>query len=258
MKIKVHLAAAILLAVPALALAPALVLAQDASSPKAPFSDTEARAIEEIVRDYLIANPEVLVEALQGLEEKERLAKAENQRLAVKANLEGLMRDPASPVAGNPEGDITIVEFFDYRCPYCRRMTADLLDAVEQDGNIRLVFKEFPILGSDSVVAARAALAAAAQNRYHDFHVALMAKPGELNEPAILALAGDLGLDVERLRQDMDSEAVEQQLRDNHGLARNLQINGTPAFVIGEEVVPGAVPMQQLLEMVSQERAKTG
>jgi len=232
--------------------------AEEPAAPTPSFSQTETRAIEDIVRDYLLENPEILLEAMQRLEEKERLAKIEVQRAAIAANLEALGRDPSSPVLGNPDGDVTLVEFFDYRCPYCRKVTADLLDVVEKDGGIRLVFKEFPILGPDSVVAARAALAAAQQDRYRDFHLALMTTPGQLDETTVLALAGDLGLDVDRLRKDMESESVEQQIRDNHSLGQALQINGTPAFIVGKEIVPGAVPMRQLLELVRRERAKTG
>lgn len=232
--------------------------AEEPAAPKSSFSETETRAIEDIVRDYLLEHPEVLLESMQRLEEKERLAKIEAQRAAIAANLEALSRDPDSPVLGNPEGDVTLVEFFDYRCPYCRKVTADLMDAVDKDGDIRLVFKEFPILGPDSVVAARAALAAAQQDRYRDFHIALMTTPGQLDEANILALAGDLGLDVDRLRQDMASEGVERQIRANHRLGQALQINGTPAFIVGSEIVPGAVPMQQLLELIRRERAKTG
>ena len=232
--------------------------ADDPAAPASAFDENQTRAIEEIVRDYLLEHPEVLLESMQRLEERERLAKIEAQRAAVAANLEALNRDPNSPVLGNPDGDVTLVEFFDYRCPYCRKVTADLMDAVEKDGGIRLVFKEFPILGPDSLVAARAALAAAEQDRYRDFHLALMTTPGKLDEASILALASDLGLDVGRLRKDMSSERVERQIRDNHRLGQALQINGTPAFVVGKEIVPGAVPMQQLLELVRRERAKTG
>ncbi|MCG8596185.1 MAG: DsbA family protein [Kiloniellales bacterium] len=232
--------------------------AEETAAPASTFSETETRAIEDIVRDYLLEHPEILLESMQRLEEKERLAKIEAQRAAIAANLEALSRDPNSPVLGNPDGDVTLVEFFDYRCPYCRKVTVDLVDAVEKDGGIRLVFKEFPILGPESLVAARAALAAAAQDRYRDFHLALMTTPGQLDEATILALASDLGLDVDRLREDMASESVERQIRDNHRLAQALQITGTPAFVIGKEIIPGAVPMQQLLELVRRERAKTG
>lgn len=232
--------------------------AEETTTPASAFNETETRAIEDIVRDYLLEHPEILLESMQRLEEKERLAKIEAQRAAIAANVEALSRDPNSPVLGNPDGDVTLVEFFDYRCPYCRKVTADLMDAVDKDGGIRLVFKEFPILGPDSLIAARAALAAAAQDRYRDFHLALMTTPGQLDEATVLALASDIGLDVNRLRKDMVSESVERQIQDNRRLAQALQINGTPAFVVGNEIVPGAVPMQQLLELVRRERAKTG
>ena len=239
-------------------LAAAGVASAEEPAPKAGFDEAETRAIEEIVKQYLLDHPEILLQSLRSMEERERLAKIEAQRTAVRANLESLNRDPASPVLGNPDGDVTVVEFFDYRCPYCRRVTADLMDTVEKDGNIRLVFKEFPILGPESVVAARAALAAGLQDRYRDFHIALMTVPGELSEDRVLSVAEQMGLDVERLQADMQSEAVEEQIRANHGLARQLQINGTPAFVIGDEVIPGALTMPQLLDMISRERAKTG
>ena len=233
-------------------LAPAVSSADDA------LTAEQDAAVREIIHDYLLSNPEVLVEALRVYERRQKDQVAARQREAILANLEGLADDPLAPVLGNPEGDVLVVEFFDYRCPYCRKVTADLMDAVEKDGGIRLVFKEFPILGPDSLVAARAALAAAEQDRYRDFHLALMTTPGKLDEASILALASDLGLDVGRLRKDMSSERVERQIRDNHRLGQALQINGTPAFVVGKEIVPGAVPMQQLLELVRRERAKTG
>ncbi len=252
MKARAYLASVALLA------AASIASAEEPAAPKAGFDEAETRAIEEIVKQYLLDHPEVLLQSLRSLEERERLAQIEAQRAAVLANADSLKRDPGSPVVGNPEGNVTVVEFFDYRCPYCKRVTADLMDTVEKDGSIRLVFKEFPILGPESVVASRAALAAGLQDRYRDFHIALMTMPGDLTEDRILSMAERMGLDVARLQADMQSEAVEEQLRANHGLARQLQINGTPAFVIGDEVVPGALTMPQLLDMVSRERAKTG
>lgn len=249
--LKVYLAAALLLV-------PVAASADQAGKPNASFTPEETKAIGAIVREYILANPQILVESLQLLEERERVAQIEAQRAAVAANVEDLTQDPSSPVLGNPDGDITVVEFFDYRCPYCRKVSPDLMEAVDKDGEIRLVMKEFPILGPDSVVASRAALAAVKQDRYREFHMALMTAAGELNEDNILLVAETSGLDVERLRADMQSEDVRQQIRKTYLLAKGLQIGGTPAFVIGEEIVPGAVPIEQLLEIVARERAKTG
>ncbi len=226
--------------------------------PEATFESGEIEAIEAVVKRYILEHPEILIEALRSLEEKERVARAAAQRRFVEANLNALTRDPGSPVLGNPDGDITIVEFSDYRCPYCRRVSGDLIETIDKDGKIRLVLKEFPILGADSVVAARAALAADRQGRYREFHLALMTMPGEINEHSVLAVAGDLGLDIDRLRADMASPEIEEQISRTNALAQGLQINGTPAFIVGTEIVPGALSMRQLMEIVDQERAKTG
>ena len=228
------------------------------TNPEAAFESGEIEAIEAVVKRYILEHPEILIEALRSLEERERVARAAAQRRSLEANMDALTRDPGSPVLGNPDGDITIVEFSDYRCPYCRRVSADLIEAIDKDGDIRLVLKEFPILGPDSVVAAQAALAAARQGKYREFHLAVMTMPGEINEDSVLAVAGDLGLDIDQLRNDMASPEVEEQISRTGALAQALQINGTPAFVVGTEIVPGAVSMRQLMEIVGQERAKTG
>ncbi len=224
--------------------------AEDALSPK------QKRAVEEVVREYLRQNPEVLLEAIGALRAKrdtERQAKVRENLVSLRNELEN---DPASPVGGNPRGNVTIVEFFDYQCPYCKRVFPSVKNLLKTDGNIRYVFKEFPILGPQSVVAARAALAAwkLDRDRYVPFHTALLQSKGRLSERKILDVAAEIGLDVERLRAAMADPGVDKALARNAELARALNINGTPAFVIGEKVVPGAVNLETLTALVSEAR----
>lgn len=222
----------------------------------ATLDPAEKAAIESVVRDYLMKHPEVIVEAIQGLQERQKQEAAARQQQAVQESLSALQDDPADPVLGNPEGDVTVVEFFDYQCGYCKRVAPGLQQAVAEDGGIRLVMKEFPILGEASIVAAKAALAAERQGRYEDFHWALMQHKGGLDEATVYAVAADVGLDLERLKADMADPAIEERLAENYALAERLNINGTPAFVIGEELVPGALPMEQFRHLV--ERARQG
>lgn len=166
-----------------------------------------------------------------------------------------LFEDPETPVLGNPDGDVTIVEFFDYRCPYCRRVAPAVAALLAEDPGIRLVLKEWPILGPKSVEAARAALAAHGQGHYAAVHEALMAGTLDVDAQAIVAFAAERGADPEAMRLDMDSDRVTRLLVMNDRLAAALRFTGTPAFVIGEQTVPGAVPIEMLREMVAAARA---
>ncbi len=159
-------------------------------------------------------------------------------------------------MAGNAEGDITIVEFFDYRCGYCKRVFPAIQELIETDGNIRYVFKEFPILGPDSMVAARAAQAVwfIDPDRYLDFHAALMGARGGLSEDRVLDIAAKAGLDRDAVKKGMDDPRVAEALADNLGLGRVLGVNGTPAFVIGGELVPGAIDLDAMKERVAEAR----
>ncbi|WP_374375793.1 DsbA family protein [Dongia sp.] len=218
---------------------------------EASFDPAQKQAIEEIVRAYLLENPEVIKEAIQALQAKEQAAEANQQAGALAANKDSLFADPLAPIAGNPIGDATIVEFFDYKCPYCKRVTPALADLLAEDKGVRIVFKEFPILGESSVVAARAALAAVKQDRYLDIHNALMAHRGDFDEAAITAIATELGLDVERLKADMKAPEIDQQLKANHELALTLGIRSTPTFVIGDQIVPGAMSIDDMKALIA-------
>lgn len=216
--------------------------------------ELDRKAIQEIVREYLISNPEVLEEAMRALHAKREAARRKVVRTVIGRNRAAIFSHPMSPVSGNPKGDVTLVEFFDYQCGYCKRSLKPMKDLLASDRKLRVVWKEFPILGPVSRFAARAAMAADKQGRYLDFHVAVMGAPAKLTEASVIATAGRLGLDVERLRRDMRDPAIENYLDETIGLARKLGITGTPAFVIGDTVVPGAVGAGHLRKLVADVR----
>jgi protein-disulfide isomerase len=218
------------------------------------LSPADQAAFEERVRAYLLAHPEVIVEALKELERRQQAEAEVQQRQAIAQHREGLLAAGDDPVAGNPDGAVTVVEFFDYRCPYCKAVAKDMLETLEAEGDVRIVFKEFPILGPDSQLAAKAALAANLQGKYVAYHQAMMEHKGSLDRDAIFAIAGDVGLDVVRLEQDMESPEVATVIARNLALADALDIGGTPAFVIGDTLVPGAVDMQTLKDLVAKAR----
>ncbi len=237
------LAAGLLIATPA--------VAQDDASA---LDDAQRAAVEQVVRELLVTNPEIVVEALEAYQARqEEIARAQ-QSLQVQALSEQILHSSTSPVGGNPEGDVTLVEFFDYNCGYCKRALPAVEAVVAADAGLRVVYKEFPILGEGSMVAARAALASQWQDLYGPFHAALMGFDGRIDEPAVFRVAAEVGLDVDQLRADMDRAEVVGEIAANMELARQLQINGTPAFIVGSEVIPGAVPQAALEQAVSAAR----
>ena len=219
-------------------------------------SPAEAAKIQKIVRDYLREHPEVIVDALQEYQHRQETLKADATRQTIAALKDELFNDPTSPVTGNPNGDVTVVEFFDYRCPYCKAVAPDLAKAVAADGKVRLIYKEFPILGPLSLTAAKAALAAVRQDKYLAFHDRLFAFKGNLDEAAIYAMAGELGLDVAKLKVDMGKPEIKDIIDRSYKLADKLNIQGTPAFVIGSELLPGVASFDDL--MATFKRARGG
>jgi protein-disulfide isomerase len=209
--------------------------------------------METVIREYLKAHPEVVIDALQEMQRRQQEARTKQAGDAIRAHSAELVSDSASPVAGNPAGTVTLVEFFDYQCGYCKRVAPEVAKLLQADPQIRLVYKDFPILGPESVLAARAALAAQQQGKYLALHDALMAAE-QVNEQVVFDLAARAGLDVPRLKQDMQSPAVSQALARNAKLAQDLGIRGTPAFVAGDELYPGAADLQTLQGMVSRAR----
>lgn len=219
-----------------------------------PTTDMASDAFGRRVRHYLLEHPEVIMEAVGRLEERNRAAEESEAQAALKARVDEVFRDPASPVGGNPAGDVTMVEFFDYNCPYCRRVGPAVRETIAGDPKLRVVYKEFPILGPNSVFAAKAALAAHRQGRYVAFHEALMQVRGVADEATVLRVAAELGLDMTRLKADMADPAIESTLDRNLQLARALRITGTPGFVIGEQILRGATDAATLRNLVGQAR----
>jgi protein-disulfide isomerase len=216
----------------------------------------QRKEIEGIIHDYLMQHPDVLIAALRQAEDKLRQADDLKSSRAIAEHRQEVFDDPSTPVGGNPKGDVAIVEFFDYQCPYCKEVEPSLETMVKQDPKLRLVYKEFPILGPISVTAAHAALAARRQGKYDAFHDAMMSARGNITDDTVYRIAGSVGLDVDKLKVDMGTPEVARAIKSNLKLAKALDINGTPAFVIGDKVVPGAADLDTLKSMVAELRKK--
>jgi protein-disulfide isomerase len=222
------------------------------------LSPAQRQAVDDAVGDYLRKHPEIVIEAINILRQREQASEAEQTGNVIAARGPELFNDPATPVGGNPDGDVTLVEFFDYRCGYCKRVFPTINKLIEDDGNIRFVYKEFPILGPASVYAARAALASRKQGKYEEFHDALMAAKGALTEDKVLQIAEAVGLDRGVLLDAMTRNEAEYDriFAKNRDLAQALRINGTPAFVVGETVVRGAADYASMKDVIAQARSK--
>lgn len=237
------------------ALAAALALALfSPSAQAAEFSPAQRAEIESLVKDYLLANPELLQEMAKKLEDKQQAAQAEQQKGALAKNAADIFRSGGDFVAGNPKGDVTIVEFFDYNCGWCKKGFPEVLSLIEKDKNLRVVLKEFPIFGEDSDYAARAALAANKQGKYWELHSALLSHEGKVTKVVVDEAVAALGLDKARLASDMASDEINAILQKNQILAQSLAINGTPAFVIGDQLVPGYLPHADLATAIADVR----
>jgi len=206
----------------------------------AAFTPDQKQQIEKIIKDYLITNPEIFIEVQTALEEKMEKEQAEKLKVAIAENAAEIYREPDAAVAGNPDGDITVVEFFDYNCGYCKRGLGDIVKLVESDPNVRVVFKELPILSKGSEEAARVALAAKRQGKYWEVHRALLQARGHMNEAAALRLAEKEGVDMEQLKADMASPEVAAEVAKSEELAKKMGVNGTPHFLVGDRAIPGA------------------
>jgi protein-disulfide isomerase len=223
------------------------------------ISDAQRGEIERIIRDYLMRNPEVLQEAIAELEKKQVAAEAEKHKAAVKENAKLLFGSTRQVTLGNLQGDVTMVEFFDYNCGYCKRALADMMDLMKADPKLKVVLKEFPVLGPASVEAAQVATAVRMQDRtgkkYLDFHQKLLAGRGQADRARAIAVAKEIGLDMARLEKDMASDEVRASLAESMELAEKLGLNGTPSYVVGPDVVVGAVGFATLKQKVEAARA---
>jgi protein-disulfide isomerase len=204
------------------------------------FTDEQKKALGEIIKDYLIKNPEVMIDVQTALDEKMQKDQDAKQKSFMAENGKSIFRSPNSSVAGDPNGDITVVEFFDFNCGYCKRGLPEVQRLIHDDKKVRFVFKELPILAKGSEEAARVALAAKRQGKYWEFHQAMLGSKGHANEASALKIAQSLGLDMDKIKTDMASDAVTKELHDMLVLAKNMGINGTPHFLVGNKSIPGA------------------
>lgn len=222
------------------------------------LSEADRATLHDEIRAYLLQNPEVIMEAVAVLEERQNEGQAQADADLVRANADAIFDDGHSWVGGNPDGDVTLVEFMDYRCGYCRRAADEVESLLEADGDIRFIVKEFPILGEESLRASRFAVATqqtAGDDAYKAVHDALMTYNGTMNETGFLRLADSLGLDANAIIAEMDNDSVSDVIAANHALGRELQINGTPSFVMGEQMLRGFLPQDAMQQVVDDIRA---
>jgi protein-disulfide isomerase len=200
----------------------------------------DQQSVERIVHDYLTKNPQILVEMTTELDKRQASEEASQQTKVISDNADAIFRSPLSHVAGNPNGDVSVVEFFDYNCPYCRRAVHDVVKLINEDGKIRLVLKELPILSDDSVAAAKLALASNKQGKYFEMYKELLSQPGKADKEKALRIAKNLGLDTDQLQKDAEDPDIKKALDEAKDLAQKLGLKGTPLFLIGDRVIPGA------------------
>ena len=217
----------------------------------------QTTAVEKIVRDYLIQNPEIIVEALEAYRKKQEQAEADATRKTLAARKAELRHDPGSPVGGDPGGDVVVIEFFDYRCGVCKRVHPIVAELMRTDKKIRRVYKEWPILGPASVFAARAALASRRQGKYFVFHNALMEASRSLTPALVITIAKKVGINDKRLRRDMENPEIDAILKRNFVLAEALKLRGTPSFVIGDELLRGGRDLQTLRRIIDRQRKES-
>jgi len=251
------------LAAAAMMLLPALASAQTASTPAAAapspaaetaapekFSNDQRHAIENIIKDYLVQHPEVLQEAMDALDKHQKDADADKARVSIKENNATLFNSPHQVVLGNPQGNVTMVEFFDYNCGFCKRALPDMVDLLKNNPNLKFVLKEFPVLGQGSVEAAHVAVAVRMQDstgkKYIEFHQKLLGGRGPADKAHALAAAKEVGFDMARIEKDMDSDEVKTTIAEDMKLADALGVSGTPTYVVGDELVVGAVGLDDL------------
>jgi protein-disulfide isomerase len=225
------------------------------------FDDQQKTELQSIIREYLVQHPEVLQESMAELEKRQAAAEAEKAKAAVKNNAQTLFDSNRQVVVGNAQGDVTLVEFFDYNCGYCKRALTDLTDLIKDDGKLRVVLKEFPVLGPGSQEAAQVAIAARMQDKsgkkYFDFHQRLLSGRGQADRARALAAAKEAGFDMAKLERDMTSPEVKATIEENMKLAEQLGLNGTPSYVVGSDVVVGAVGLEALKGKVKAARCTT-
>ena len=231
------------------------IQAQTNETIKINSAETQKESVEKIVKNYILTNPEIIREAMKALQIKEEREKRERTANNLKRLKTEIFADPNSPTAGKKDADVSIVAFFDYNCGYCKRSLPALKELLAKDPSLKVIYKEFPILNPDSHLAAKAALAAHRQGKYVEFHDALVNVP-EINEGSIKSIAEQIGLNFETLEKDMNDEKINTYLASNYKLAADLNIQGTPAYIVGTQLIPGAVSSEVLANIVAAEREK--
>lgn len=239
----------------------AILIAFGVATGTAPAADeklnpAQRKAIEEVVRQVLRDNPEILVEAIHAARAKQETDERDRAVKALSERRKDLERNPTSPVVGNPDGDVTVVEFFDYRCGFCKRAHPTMTELLKSDPKVRVVLKEFPILGPESILASRAALAVHRMDpaKYRPFHDALMTDRAAVSRERVLQVAKSVGIDIGKLEKGLVDPAIDAIIGETVELAQALGINGTPAFVIGNQIVPGAVDLDTLKQLIAKAR----
>lgn len=237
---------------------PAFAEEQPVTGTAATMTEAERKAFRDEVRAYLLDNPEVLIEAMDVLQQREEVAGLERDTQIIAANSSRIFANPNDWVGGNPDGDITLVEFMDYRCGYCRKAYAEVEELIATDGNIRFVVKEFPILGEASMMSAQFAIALRqlhGDEAYGKAHDALITLRGEPNVETLTRLAGDMGYEAQPILDRMNSPEVMAVIQDNYMLAEQMEITGTPAFIMGDSVMRGYAPLDVMRDFVADVRA---
>ncbi len=209
------------------------------------------QSIDHLIERYIQSHPEVIEQSLQALEAKREAEEKTRQKAALATKQNELLNDPGSPISGNLSGNVTLVEFFDYRCGFCKRVAGAVTQLQQEDSRVRVVYKDLPILGEASEFAAKAALASKIQGKHQPFHEALLASKGDISKEAILAIAAEVGLDAKQLETDTAKPDLQTIIDRNRALAKDLGISGTPGFVVGTELVPGALDLKGLKELIA-------
>lgn len=225
--------------------APAAAPAAVASTATANLTTAD---IQKIVKDYIMENPTVIMDSVDQYQQKSMRDKAAE---GIKNNTDSLFKDDKAPFLGNKDGDITIVEFFDFNCGYCKKVLPELQEVVKSDPNLKVVFRDYPILSDSSKTASKWALAAHKQDKYFPFHAALMDHKGPITDDVLVKVAGDVGLDIAKAKTDIGGTEILIQLEKNNQLATQVGVRGTPAFVIGDELFPGALPADELKKLIA-------
>lgn len=218
------------------------------------LSAAQKDEVKKLVREYIMENPAIISEAINALEAQADKAKIDKRAGVVLSRRQELLNPVEGTILGNPKGDVTVTEFFDYNCGYCKSMFPSVVELLKEDPKLRLVMKEYPILGPGSLTASRAALASRKQGKWADFHLALMGYKGQVSDSIIMVIAQNIGLDTKKLQEDMKDQAITDILIKNHSLADELAIDGTPQLIVGGNFLPGAVPKSELVAAIAQAR----